>query len=127
MIVVEGRLAKMKKEAKLTKEKRGNVVICPNCGAEVEAGSFRCKECGYVFTNVKAVQSVKDFFNEIKSAMAEGMPDESISEMIRNFPVPTAKEDILESCTWDFQIARSRAISLHYIRLQLGTLHILWP
>ena len=54
MIVVDGRLAKMKKASAPTTptvEKRGNIVKCPSCGAPIEAGSVKCAECGYVFTN----------------------------------------------------------------------------
>lgn len=64
MIVVDGRLAKMKKGASPAipaTEKRGNIVKCPNCGAPIEAGAVKCKECGYVFTNVKANNTAKEF------------------------------------------------------------------
>lgn len=64
MIVVDGRLAKMKKAASPVTpatEKRGNIVKCPNCGAPIEAGAVKCKECGYVFTNVKANSTAKEF------------------------------------------------------------------
>lgn len=102
MIVVEGRLAKMKKEAKPTKEKRGNVTICPNCGAEVEAGAAKCKECGYVFTNVSAAASINNLFKQltaIESKRTEDNKDEifnQASSLVKAFPIPTAKEDLLE-------------------------------
>lgn len=102
MIVVEGRLAKMKKEAKPTKEKRGNVTICPNCGAEVEAGAAKCKECGYVFTNVCAAASINNLFKQltaIESKRTEDNKDKifnQASSLVKAFPIPTAKEDLLE-------------------------------
>lgn len=106
MIVVEGRLAKMKKEAKPTKEKRGNVVYCPNCGAIIEAGAVKCKECGYVFTNVKVNSSAERFaadlaklFDKNKGAHHDYEKEEQIreiNEFIKNFPLPTTKEDMLE-------------------------------
>lgn len=105
-IVIEGRLSKMKREEDWLKpappasEKRGNIVKCPNCGAPIQAGTTKCEECGYVFTNVKATQSVSKLFDEIqKITSTESDKDtrnERINIAINNFPVPTAKEDILE-------------------------------
>lgn len=108
-VVIDGRLAKMKKSEdwlrpappqQLANEKLGNVVKCPNCGAPIEAGALKCAECGYVFTNVKAVRSVKAFFEEVREEFSKDSTPETriakISMMIRNYPIPTAKEDILE-------------------------------
>lgn len=105
MVVVEGRLAKAKKTAKPSNEKRGNLMHCPACGALVEAGSAKCKECGYVFTNVEATSSVKYFYAklmEIESQRKDDNDEEifkKASSMIKAYPIPTAKEDILEFLT----------------------------
>ena len=104
MIVVDGRLAKMKKAASPVTpatEKRGNIVKCPNCGAPIEAGAVKCKECGYVFTNVKANSSAEKLANKLEVLVHASYEDESdrgeaMANIIRNFPVPTAKEDLLE-------------------------------
>ena len=64
MIIVDGRLAKMKNAARPTTpatEKRGNIVKWPNCGAPIEAGAVKCKECGYFFTNVKSNNTANEF------------------------------------------------------------------
>lgn len=105
-VVIEGRLAKMKRETDWLKpappasEKRGNIVKCPSCGAPVRAGATRCEECGYEFTNVKATHSTTVFFESIQKEMNSkddrDIRNEKINMMIHNFPVPTAKEDILE-------------------------------
>lgn len=67
-IVIDGRLAKMKKTedwlrptppTQLENEKLGNVVKCPSCGAPVVGGSAVCPECGYTFSNVKSNSSVE--------------------------------------------------------------------
>ncbi len=105
LVVVEGRLAKAKKAAKPSNEKRGNVVHCPACGAIVGAGAIKCKECGYVFTNVKANSSAERFAKEFaalidkyKDASLKGriQRDREIKQFIKNFPIPTSKEDMLE-------------------------------
>lgn len=66
-IIIEGRLAKMKKEEDWLKpdlsvqkdvEKMGNIVKCPNCGAPVVPGKLECGECGHIFVNVAANKNV---------------------------------------------------------------------
>lgn len=59
MVVVEGRLTKMKKSN--NPSKNGNIVKCPSCGAPVKAGALRCEECGYEFRNVNANHTTEKF------------------------------------------------------------------
>ena len=105
MIVVDGRLAKMKKGASPAipaTEKLGNIVKCPNCGAPIEAGAVKCKECGYVFTNVKANNTAKEFAIMLEQRIQKVRYDgdktniNKVNEFIKNFPLPTGKEDLLE-------------------------------
>lgn len=96
MVVVEGRLTKAKKAAKPANEKRGNVVHCPACGALVEAGSGKCAECGYVFTNVETNSSAERFAKELAALMDKRKSDKEIKEFVKSFPIPTSKEDMLE-------------------------------
>ena len=105
MIVVDGRLAKMKKGASPAipaTEKRGNIVKCPNCGAPIEAGAVKCKECGYVFTNVKANNTAKEFAIMLEQRIQKVRYDgdktniNGVNEFIKNYPLPTGKEDLLE-------------------------------
>ena len=105
MIVVDGRLAKMKKGASPAipaTEKRGNIVKCPNCGAPIEAGAVKCKEGGYVFTNVKANNTAKEFAIMLEQRIQKVRYDgdktniNKVNEFIKNYPLPTGKEDLLE-------------------------------
>lgn len=105
MIVVDGRLAKMKKGASPAipaTEKRGNIVKCPNCGAPIEVGAVKCKECGYVFTNVKANNTAKEFAIMLEQRIQKVRYDgdktniNKVNEFIKNYPLPTGKEDLLE-------------------------------
>ena len=105
MIVVDGRLAKMKEgaiPAIPATEKRGNIVKCPNCGAPIEAGAVKCKECGYVFTNVKANNTAKEFAIMLEQRIQKVRYDgdktniNKVNEFIKNYPLPTGKEDLLE-------------------------------
>lgn len=137
-VVIEGRLAKMKREVDWLRptppatEKRGNIVKCPNCGATIEAGAVSCKECGYVFTNVAANRSSEKLSKliEEKVSIYRGIitragddekknlseqRDKEVCTIIEHFPIPTAKEDLMEfiasmdgkqraaseSCLWD--------------------------
>ena len=105
MIVVDGRLAKMKKAASPVipaTEKRGNIVKCPNCGAPIEAGAVKCKECGYVFTNVKANNTAKEFAIKLEQRIQKVSYDgdktniNKVNEFIKNYPLPTGKEEMFE-------------------------------
>ena len=74
-VVIEGRLAKMKKSEdwlrptpppQMANEKLGNIVKCPSCGAPVVGGSAVCPECGYTFSNVKANSSVEKLLEKLE-------------------------------------------------------------
>ena len=101
-VVIEGRLAKMKREVDWLKpeppasEKRGNIVKCPNCGAPIQAGAVKCEECGYVFTNVSANHTAEKLANKISSLMEKHANEDQIIQAIMHFPIPMGKEDLIE-------------------------------
>lgn len=85
-IIVEGMLAKRKKERMAavpptpltniqpSNGKYGTVSKCPQCGAVVEAGSIRCSDCGYTFRGIGANSSIEKFsekLNEIENRFAD--------------------------------------------------------
>ena len=132
-IVLDGRLAKMKRSEdwlrpappqKLANQKLGNIVKCPNCGAQVKGGSAVCTECGYAFSNVSAngsaekLQAKLDEFNRrqeqradsrgVVSSLMHGIGKELGGnkdtykykmDIISTFPVPNTRADLLEFLT----------------------------
>lgn len=77
------------KAEKKKKEEFGRV--CPNCGRQVPPLTLKC-ECGYEFTNQKAVSSVELFSSKLEKTR---WMDEKLG-IISTFPVPNSKEDIID-------------------------------
>lgn len=84
---------------------------CPECGVSVPSFCEKCPTCGHEFRDVKAVNSVRELserLDEIEAARVKegedkGKPrgeitatDEKKINLIRSFPIPNTKEDILE-------------------------------
>ena len=96
------------------KEKLGNIVTCPACGAHVPGGNAVCPECGHVFNNVEANSSVtrltklleevdkkyhKNANRGLKEAflsMADCDCDSEMSRVVNRFPIPNSRGDLLE-------------------------------
>lgn len=88
--------------------KYGNVKKCPNCGETVEAMAVKCNACGYEFRNVEALKSSQMLANkleEIDLHYRKGLGALGLNEMkqlgekataVKNFPIPTTKEDLLD-------------------------------
>jgi len=101
-------------------ESSSSNIKCPQCSALIESFATRCAYCDAEIKNIKSAQSVLDFFNKFSelsepevdpssnpfkamgTMMAESMQggiggvNKRQKNLIRNFPVPNAKEDILE-------------------------------
>ena len=75
--------------------KIGNVQKCPNCGAPYVPGTKKSPECGHVFQNVGVVSSAQNFSEGINKLSDR----EEIKCYINNFPIPSAKDDLLEFIT----------------------------
>ena len=118
-IVIDGRLAKMKRQEdwlrpappkEATNQKYGNVLKCPSCGAQVVGGSALCPECGYAFSNVGANSSYEKLSAKLEAIEVAYRDKVSISipfvgvsnkvkeqaNVIRMFPVPNTRADLLE-------------------------------
>ena len=118
-IVIDGRLAKMKRQEdwlrpappkEATNQKYGNVLKCPNCGAQVVGGSALCPGCGYSFSNVGANSSYEKLSAKLEAIevayrdkVSFSIPIYGVSKkvkeqanIIRMFPVPNTRADLLE-------------------------------
>jgi hypothetical protein len=106
--------------AKPVVEKAGDIRKCPACGADVESFQTRCSSCGHEFSNVKVTSSVEQFFEKLNALdqhiYETGSDTQSLGSsllnmyglggtrkgdkrrinLIESFPIPNAKEDILE-------------------------------
>ena len=95
--------------------KEGDVKKCPACGAPVHSFVSKCDDCGHEFRNIEAVSSIKELHLELQKgeedernkprSWAEKMDGElAVAKAVANrqksiiasFPVPNAKEDLLE-------------------------------
>lgn len=92
--------------------KYGDVRKCPACGAIVESFQTKCPECGYEFTNVEANhttklllkkleeidadKSTKGLFQGAAKLLGNDTDTERKIQLIRTFPIPNTKEDLLE-------------------------------
>ena len=97
--------------------KYGDVKKCPNCGAILQSYQEKCTDCGIEFRNAEANQSVKSFTEQLSNIDAEiskkfagkykrmtsereGKKRNEIfkkqTEVIKHFPIPSTKEDVLE-------------------------------
>ena len=65
---------------------------CPNCGAVLSDVGMKCPECGYVFETLSANLSSRKLFEELRSAKN----NEQKIQLIKSFPIPNSKEDLLE-------------------------------
>ncbi len=80
----------------------GEIKKCPNCGEALSAFEIKCHSCGYELRNIKASSAIQEFYEKITQLEAqrnerkEGETEKSIANVIRNFPVPNTKEDVLE-------------------------------
>jgi len=66
--------------APLATEKVGNIRKCPACGAEVPAMAVACSECGHEFSNVRASNAVREFFEKLDNIDQQVFEKEAAKE-----------------------------------------------
>jgi len=52
-MILDGRLHESKKLK--TKEKVGNIKVCPSCGSPVKSFISKCQDCGHEFRDIKSI------------------------------------------------------------------------
>lgn len=73
-------------------EYEGRLHKCPNCGDIINPFETNCPSCGYEIRDAETSRAVKDFADRLLQARTLGEK----ADIIRNFPVPNTKEDIME-------------------------------
>lgn len=109
---------------KSTTGKEGVLMKCPSCGAPSDSFSTKCGECGHEYREIQNVNSIERFFallNELEnkreddetnvlkalgktysqmlsgqSAFTGGKINNQKKELIKTFPIPNTKGDLLE-------------------------------
>lgn len=94
-------------------QKEGDVRKCPSCGSAVQSFATKCSDCGHEFRNTQSSHSVLQLAEMLNSVQADAPQANSVmgmfsqglginrardkrKEIIRNFPVPNTREDLLE-------------------------------
>lgn len=70
----------------------GQIVKCPMCGEVLKSFESNCPACGYELRGAKNSRAVQDFATKLLQAETR---QQKIT-IIRSFPVPNTKEDIME-------------------------------
>lgn len=113
-------------------DKYGDVKKCPACGSIVQPFKTVCDDCGHVFSNIDTSSSIKRLMKKLEDtelkrkgdvgsnalkalgaqfARAFGSVDKIEQEkkdIIRNFPIPNTKEDIVEFLALAVSCAKRR-------------------
>ncbi len=77
---------------KRTQEYAGKIIKCPHCGETLGSFVTVCPSCGCEIRDAANSTAVEDFSRQIRMAY----DDKEKIAIIRNFPIPNTKEDILE-------------------------------
>lgn len=70
----------------------GKIYKCPSCGEILNSFISCCPSCGYEVRGASAASSVVRFYDDLSKTTSYEQKD----YMIRNFPVPNTKEDLIE-------------------------------
>ncbi len=80
----------------------GGIRKCPNCGEIINAFVVSCPSCGYELRDSSTANSLQSLYSDLNKTTSM----EQKALIIRSYPIPNAKEDIIE-----FMILASSNIS----------------
>lgn len=86
------RIAEPKRGAHRETVYEGKLHKCPNCGEVLKSFTATCPACGHEFRGARVSQSVHEFALKLEQAKT----NEQKITLIRNFPIPNTKEDVIE-------------------------------
>ncbi len=96
-VLLDSKLQEMRQKAE---EAVAKVRKCPACGAIISAFQTVCPQCGNEITNgeaSKSMQKLSDMINDVTATESDPKKrQERIKNIIKSFPVPTTKGDILD-------------------------------
>lgn len=70
----------------------GSIKKCPSCGQVLQSFQAKCPSCGHELSGIEVVGSVSEFFNTFQKETDKVRQ----LELIKMFPIPNSREDILE-------------------------------
>lgn len=70
----------------------GELHKCPQCGEVLNSFTAKCPTCGFELRGTSAASSVQQFAQKLEQSQTS----EQRCTVIRNFPIPNTREDILE-------------------------------
>tara|TARA_Y100001978_G_scaffold134325_1_gene120109 strand:- start:313 stop:1071 length:759 start_codon:yes stop_codon:yes gene_type:complete len=121
--------------AKQKSSKVGNIMTCPACGATINATKLSCGECGHEFRNTGLSNLMSEFKQKLDDAEKNAIQEKSTgflgkilsmvdsetenerkifnakSNVIKNFPIPSNKEDIVEFLSFSISQANGVPVS----------------
>lgn len=83
----------------------GVVHKCPQCGQPLDAFVTKCPSCGYELRDIDATYVVCKMSEKLLAARGA---DERVN-IIRSFPIPNTKEDVVEFFAWAASNVNPRA------------------
>ena len=90
----------------------GRINRCPNCGSIIPSFTVNCPSCGYELRGIPVASSSIQLFSEALLKTGTGVKGaEEKARIIRSYPVPNTKEDIIEFLTFSVSGINTRFLS----------------